>query len=361
MHQKLGPVLIVGPFTPLGRERLEHLRDTLREFGVPCGLGEDFGGIGVSEGVRKSIRESSMVIGFLERMNKKSSEPSPWVVRELALASALGKNCVPFVEQGVRVSRELLGDLEFIPFRTNNFSSVFPRVCRELRTRLGIKEPFAPWFCVPEDDLDIPCDGDAMAQWERARTLAKHAQRMIEFQHGDEGAARKQLDLALKYAQQAVKLDPNSGQALVTLGGILQESGRLDESHKINVSILKKFKSNHRVCAAAYHNLAVELERRFPYRRTKKLKKEIARLYEHSLRLDPSRAITRAPLICFYLRLQQFQKAYALLEQSVHDETFKTMMREELDRSPDRIALLNALPRLAQNLFYPINLACLEQ
>lgn len=194
-----------------------------------------------------------------------------------------------------------------------------------------------------------------MAHFEPARALATRAQRMFEFQHGDEDAARKLLKSALEHAEQAVILDPNSGQALVTLGGILQEFGRLDESHNINVSILEKFRGNNRVCAAAYHNLAVELERRFPYRRTKKLKKEIVRLYEHSLRLDPSRPITRAPLICFYLRLQQFQKAYALLEQSVHDETFKTMMREELRRSPDRIALLNALPTWAQNLFYPID------
>lgn len=358
-RREQGPVLILTSFAPRCIGHANQIKDTLHEAGVPCELGEDLGGLPISEGVRKKIMESSLIIGLLERPNGRTWKPAEWVLLELEFARAVGKRCVSFFEQGVQFSRKLLSDIEFIPFKTNDFSSIFPRIFSELNTKLGIKRPFEPWFYVTEDDVESDCE-DAAFHRQKARKLARQAQYIGE-SCGDEVESRKLLDLACKHAEEAITLDPNNWPGLITFGGILVESGHLDAGHAIYVSVLEKFAHDNRACAAAHHNLGSELERRFPSPRTKKIMREIVRHYECSFRLDSSRAATRAPLICFYLRLGKVREAQALLSQSAGNEEFRRMMTEELHRSPDRGALFTLLEEWAQNLFYPLNGRALDQ
>ena len=345
MTQKLWCIFIATGFAQASRERAQLLAALLTEVGFQCVIGECFGGTRVSDGVQERIASADVVVALIEP-GEGERGPSQWIVQEIAWAAALKKPCLLLVQKDVSFSQGLLGDIEFISFEVSNYAATFPQVLRQLNVILhnrdlaiGIKEVPASRLYISAGPSEKDCN-------EMARAYLKSASDLTE---------KGQYEAALKQAQNATTVDKTCWQAWIKFGGLLLERGRLDEATRIHLQVLKDFKDDKKAFAAAKHNLAVTKELRFGLDSVR-ANTEAQPLYECALTLDPSREYTRAALICTYLRLDQREKAYALLEESLRYENFIPAMRRELDESVDGLKLLVLLPTWAQNLLYPLQL-----
>lgn len=346
MDEKLISVFLATCFAKKCRELAEYLRDTLNEAGFTCVLGENFGLAPISAGVKESIESCDIFIALVCRPCGTKKEVSQWVTQEIGCASGFSKPCLAVVEEGADFVRGMLGDAELVQFKRRNFASIFPKVLRQLNTMLhqqgltiGIRKTAEPWFFLSDEPNESECGAMAAVQMRRARALIQ----------------RKELDLAADAVKKAIVLDPDCWQARLRLGSLMVVKGDLADGESHYLYILEHQNGNSIACAAAYHNLAALLERRFPLPRTNSVNEKISQRYRMALRLDPTRLETRAPLVCCYLRLKNHENANALFTDSVgYGEAFNDLMREELGRSPDGHKLFAALPLLAQNLLRPM-------
>ena len=185
-----------------------------------------------------------------------------------------------------------------------------------------------PWYHLVDGEISANCSDVVRAHMKKSSVL---------IERGD-------LGVALEPVKAAVLLDPDCWQARLRYGALLVETGRLDEGSEQYLHILAHTKGNSVAAAAAYHNQATELERRFAFRRLRKVNEEIARKYELALKLDQLRVSTRAPLVCAYQRLGELEKARKLFSESLmYGEAFIRAIWEELDMSLDSEKLVPAI------------------
>ena len=347
MAEELNHVFIATSFATGCRERAQRLVDFLGYFGVRCIFGEGFGGGPISAGVQAGITSSSFVIALLSRENKIGDgawEPSQWVIQEVTWAHARMKTCLLLVEEGVRFSGGMLGDVEYISFDADGFSDVFPHVLRQVKVILkkegltiGVKEddPIQIYLRRVEGENDSP-----EALHEKVLTLV----------------GREKYEEALELAEKLTKTHPNYWRGWITLGAVLVKLWNLDEGDAVFVKMLEDFSSDDEACGAALHNHAWVIELKSKPHPSARSLNEQACLYRKALARDTTRVYTRASLICIYVLLDQVEKAHALLNESaIYGEGFLEAMRRELDtRGVTRFRIISQLPTLAQNLLYPI-------
>jgi hypothetical protein len=191
-----------------------------------------------------------------------------------------------------------------------------------------------PWLHVADSENDWRCS-------EQVRALMKKSSLLVN---------RGQLHEALGLARKALCLDPDFWQARLRCGCLLVETGSLSEGSEYYAYILEHQKENAIASAAAYHNQATELERRFGFRRTEAVNEQIARKYELALELDPLRVMTRAALVCAYQRVGELEKAKQLFKESLRSgEAFIRAIWEELEMSVDSHRLVRAILNWTKN------------
>lgn len=351
MAQELKPIFIATSFTKGCRACAQRLADFLSLFvGVRCVVGEHLGGDKVGEGVKATIESSSFVVVMIHRGPKKGSaagrEARPWLIQEMTWAEARSKPCLLLVEEGVRFAGGLLGDVEVVRFRGDNFAEAFPRVLLQVQAILkkqgltiGVKEHDPIQIYIPKR-LTAGVDEFSNALYEKALSLT------------DRGLCEE----ALEYARKLTTMYPDFWPGWLNLGALLVMTWDLDGGDAVFAKILKEFSGKKDARAAASHNRGWVAALKSLPNPTPKALAEQSRFYEQALAVDPSRVPTRAALVCTYALLGQGEQARALAEESaIYGEEFLKELRDEIEwRGPLRTRIMAQLPTLVQNLLYPI-------
>ncbi|HEY0322344.1 MAG TPA: hypothetical protein VGC66_15410 [Pyrinomonadaceae bacterium] len=135
---------------------------------------------------------------------------------------------------------------------------------------------------------------------------------------------------ALELAVEATQLDPNYWRAWISRGTLLVLFGKDDEGEKIFRQVLNDFSGNPKARAAALHGRAWLMERRYELNPPAKILREVSRLYEKALKLDETRANTRASLLICRKKLGEIDKFEKLQKESSFYEGFLDHLRFEL-------------------------------
>jgi len=151
---------------------------------------------------------------------------------------------------------------------------------------------------------------------------------------------------AFELAQKAVRLAPDYWRARLSLGTLLVVFGRVDEGDEIFARVVTDFADNPKAVAAGLHNRAWVDEI--------KGQPEFSRRYEEALRLDDSRANTRACLLVHTLTPEAPEQNRQIVEESaLHEGFFEALHFELTERGERAHKALKALPTWLTNLLYP--------
>ncbi|MCA1565887.1 MAG: tetratricopeptide repeat protein [Acidobacteria bacterium] len=170
-------------------------------------------------------------------------------------------------------------------------------------------------------------------------------------------ARQQRYEEALSLAKDAARLVPSYWRAWVTLGTLLALFGKVDDAEEIFRQVMTDFADDPKAVAAGLHGHAWINEIRFGLAPPADVFQETTRLYETSLRLDESRANTRACLVINRLTSDGIGGHEKILEDSVLREEFLENLRLELDeRGAKMHEVLKAIPTWLKHLLYPIRL-----
>lgn len=349
MFEERGPILIFTSFSEKGRACAKRLQEFLELMELPCVLGETFGGIKVSKGVQGSIEDAWFVIAILPcetKVNDDTWRTSEWMMQELAYAEARKKDFLILLENGVRFTNGILGDVECLPFETDKFDSVLVPLGRQVRAFLnrrlltiGVKK-VSVYTHVSDEQIRNECADEAKLLILEIRDLAK--------QHRYEEAS----GLAMK----ATQVDPKCWRAWTSLGTLLVQRGEVDNGDAIFLQVLKDFSNDHKGTATALHNRAWVQEIRCGISPSASGIRKQSRLYEKALKLDDSRVNTRACLLINRLLLEETDKAERLMDESLMYEGFLDALRYELDTRGSKVHKASqALPTWLKKLLYPVH------
>jgi tetratricopeptide (TPR) repeat protein len=168
-------------------------------------------------------------------------------------------------------------------------------------------------------------------------------------------ARQQRYEEALSLAREATRLASSYWRAWITLGTLLALFGKVDEAEKIFRQVTTDFADNPKAVAAGLHGHAWINEIRFGASAPADVFRETTRLYEASLKLDDSRANTRACLAVSRLMSDGGGSQEKGLESSVLHEGFLENLRLELDKRGARIQeVLSTAPTWLRYLLHPI-------
>ena len=159
------------------------------------------------------------------------------------------------------------------------------------------------------------------------------------------------LDLAIL----ATQVDPNYWRAWISRGTLLVLFGEVDAGDKIFDRVAKEFSGNPKAVAAGLHGRAWVKEIRCGLDPSADALQEVTNLYEEALRLDSSRANTRASLLIHSMMSDGADDKAKLLKDSLLREGFFDALRFELtERGARASKALQALPAWLRRLLFPI-------
>jgi hypothetical protein len=136
---------------------------------------------------------------------------------------------------------------------------------------------------------------------------------------------------ALALAVEATRIEPNYWRAWITYGTLLVLFDKEDEGYKIFQQVSRDFPHNPKARAAGLHGCGWVTERRFQLNPAPAVRREVSRYYEKALKLDKSRANTRASLLAHQFLLNETDKFKKLLDESHLYEGFFDHFCFEMD------------------------------
>ena len=348
MDKERGPIVIATSFDARGRARAQLIASFLELFELPSVLGETFGGLEVSQGVRERLESASFVVAILSRevqVGEGTWKPSDWIIQEIAWAKARNKELLILLEDGVQFSRALVGEVEFITFHDDSFSDVLVQFGRQLRALLnrhllttGIK-PLSIYTYVSDEPLSNHCaDHEAKLLILKIRHLSK----------------QKRYEEALGLAFKATRDYPACWRGWSSLGALMVQLGNVDEGDKVLAQVLSDFPDDDKALGAALHNRAWVLEIKGGLNPSASARREHMRLYARALKHDPSLVNTRACLYIGRLLLGETDKAEKLLENSLLYEGFLDALSFELaERGASAHKALQMFPSWLRSILFP--------
>ena len=166
---------------------------------------------------------------------------------------------------------------------------------------------------------------------------------------------QQRYEEALSLANDAIRLAPSYWRAWINRGTLLALFGKVDDAEEVFGRVVTEFAGDPKAVAAGLHGRAWINELRFDLAPPADVLRETTRLYETSLRLDDSRANTRACLFINRLMSGGVGGHEKILEDSVLREGFLENLRLELDeRGAKMHEVLKAIPTWLRHLLYPI-------
>jgi hypothetical protein len=164
---------------------------------------------------------------------------------------------------------------------------------------------------------------------------------------------QERYEEALDLAKEAVRLAPDYWRAWISLATLLVLFEITDGGYEIFERVTKDFAGDPKAVAAGLHGCAWVKEIRYGLAPSDEAVREVSRLYEEALRLDGTRANTRACLLLH--QLSSDEKDTELLEDSVLCEGFFDALRMEInERGARMVQVLQALPVWLRHLLYPV-------
>lgn len=175
---------------------------------------------------------------------------------------------------------------------------------------------------------------------------------MLQFRHL---AGQQRYEEALDLAILANQVDPMYWRAWISRGTSLVLFGEVDAGEKIFERVSKEFSGNPKAVAAGLHGRAWVKEVRCGLAPSADTLQEVIGFYEEALRLDGSRANTRASLLIHSLMSGRRDDETRLLEDSILHEGFFDALRFELtERGAIARKVLQALPAWLRRLLFPV-------
>ena len=172
---------------------------------------------------------------------------------------------------------------------------------------------------------------------------------------------QQRYEEAMELTKEAIRLSPKYWRAWISLGTLLVLFSKVDDGEKIFKRVTKEFSDNPKAVAAGLHGCAWVKEIRYGLNPSADALEEMARLYKKALRLDGSRANTRACLFINRLMSDKTGDDEELLEESVLCEGFFEALRFEMnERGAAALKFIHALPTWLRYLLFPIRPLCTD-
>lgn len=346
MYRSSIKVFFITGFSKKCRRHANMLADVLDTLGIEYSFGENFGGVGIAEGVRTKIEEASFVIALLPRDSQVEEKGTrAWLIEELAWSKASKKDALILMEKGVRLSGGIIGDAERLKFNADKFAEVLPQFMRALKSllnrhylTLGVTD-WAAVMHVSDEQMIDECNDEAKFLISKVRQMTK----------------QQKYSEALQYAKRATEVDPAAWRAWTSYGALQVRLGRVKEGDAIFKQVIKDFPKSAKALSTAIHNRAWVKAINAGYNPSEKSLMEQAQMYRRALSLDTERIYTRASLLIVYLQLGDLERAHKLLEESVMFEGFLGALRFELDTYGAKVHdLLRLLPTWVRFMLYPV-------
>lgn len=140
----------------------------------------------------------------------------------------------------------------------------------------------------------------------------------------------RRYEEALSLAGEATRLAPDYWRARVSFATLSVVFGRVDEGERIFEQVSRDFPDNPKAVAAGLHGCGWIKEIRYAVEPLEEALREASSLYKEALRLDSSRANTRACLLNIMLTSDEADNDRLLLEESLLSEGFLEQMELEL-------------------------------